>query len=144
MKQNSTVSGFTLIEILIASAIFFAAIVVATQSYSASLIADQKAQDTVSLLSPVPMLIKKVQAEIRREPGEAITGPGRLLDVDYRFEASQVRFEAPPPRFDPDSGEFREYPNRFKLYDITLTVSHGESQQTFVYQDWAWLSPLGK
>lgn len=144
MIRASLKKGFTLIEVLIASTIFFAAIVVATQSYSASMAADQKARDVVSLLGPVPLLVRKVQSEIRRDPVENLSGSGRLLDVDYRFEAKQVRFDPPPPRFDPDSGSYREYPNRFKVYDVTLALSYGDAQQSFVYQEWAWLSPLGK
>ncbi len=144
MKKSIRSQGFTLVEVLIASVIFFSAIVVATQAYSVSVIADAKARDVVSMLGPVPLIVQKIRTEIRDSPADSINGDGRLFDVDYRFDAAQVRFEPPPPRFDPDTAEFREYPNRFKFYDVRLTVSFGQSEKTFVYQEWAWLSPQGK
>jgi prepilin-type N-terminal cleavage/methylation domain-containing protein len=144
MISASRLHGFTLVEVLIASVIFFSAIAVATQAYSVSMIADAKARDVVSMLGPVPLIVQKIQSEIRENPTESMTGDGRLLGVDYRFEAVQVRFEPPPPRFDPDTAEFREYPNRFKLYDVRLSLAFGQSERAFVYQEWAWLSPQGK
>jgi hypothetical protein len=132
--------GLTLIEVLIAATILFSTLVVLSESYRATLGADERATKLVELLTPVPMIVSSVRSELLANPNESHNGTGRLLGVDYRYEAKQVRFAAPAPRFDPDTGQFQNYAPRFRLYDVQLDIQSGGLERTFLYQELAWLS----
>lgn len=141
MKCNSRRQnlGLTLIEVLIAATILFSTMVVLSESYRATLSADIRATRLVRLLTPVPMIVSSVRSDLLANPNESRTGKGRLLGVDYRYQARQVRFAAPASAFDPDTGEFQDYAPRFRLYDVRLDVTAGSVERTFMYQEIAWL-----
>jgi len=131
--------GLTLIEVLIAATILFSTLVVLSESYRATLSADLKATRLVEVLTPVPMIVSSVRNELLSNPNETHAGGGKMLGVDYRFEAKQVRFEPPARRFDPDTGQFQNYAPRFRFYDVTLEVSAKGVARKFIYQEIAWL-----
>ena len=64
-----------------------------------------------------------------------------MLGVRYQFKAATQRFEPPAARFDPDRSDFTNYPNRYRLYDVTLVLALGAQRREFVYQELAWQSP---
>jgi prepilin-type N-terminal cleavage/methylation domain-containing protein len=137
-------SGLTLIEVLVASVILFGALVVATQAYSGALLSDRKSQELLFLLGPTPLVVNAIQGDIRVSPTESVSGSGQILDVSYEYVAKSVFFKPPPPRLDPDSGAFADYPSRYRLYDVTLTLTYKSQRRMFKYQELAWLSPQGK
>jgi len=136
-------SGFTLVEVLIASTILFAALVVITDSFRASMVASQRADETVKLLTPLPVLIDAIAEQIRESPGAKVSGEGRLLSVDYQFEATSVLFEPPLPRFNPETGAQEISEPRYRLYDVSLTLRRPAVQRTFSYREIAW-QPLAQ
>jgi hypothetical protein len=132
-------SGLTLIEVLIAATILFSTMVVLSESYRATVSADERATRLVELLTPVPLIVSSVRSDLLANPNESQTGEGRLLGVEYRYAAKQVRFAPPAPRFDPDTGQFQNYAPRFRLYDVQLDIAAGGFERTFLYQELAWL-----
>ncbi len=130
--------GFTLVEVLIAAAITFAVIAVASSSYSASLAASRRAEALVSLLTPLPLITNNIRNALREKPQESLTGSAELLGVMYRFEARSIRYGAPPRRFDSDRAEFREYKPRFRLYEVHLHLERSNARRDYVYQELAW------
>jgi prepilin-type N-terminal cleavage/methylation domain-containing protein len=130
--------GFTLIEVLIAGMILFIVIAAATEAYRGSLLSSRKAEATVRLLTPLPLITAAVRDALRAKPEERVTGGAELLGVKYEFEAVTARYGAPPARFDPDAADFRDYPPRFRLYDVRLTLSSGDARRTVDYQELAW------
>ena len=131
--------GFTLIEVLIAATILFVAIAVTADTYRSALGASRRAARTVRLLTPLPLIVAAVGATLRDQPAETREGEDDVLGVHYRFEAKTVRFAPPPRRFDPDQTEFRDYPRRYRLYDVTLTLSADGVERVYLYQEVAWL-----
>ncbi len=134
-----SIAGLTLIEVLIAATILFGAMVVLSESYRASLSADLRATRLVELLTPVPLIVSNIRHDLLQNPEEVRNGTGRLLGVEYRFEAKQSRFAPPPAGFDPDIAEFQSYAPRFRLYDVRLDISARGVNRTFIYQELAWL-----
>lgn len=130
--------GFTLIEVLIASTILFIVIAAAAEGYRGALLASRRAESLVRLLTPLPLITAAVRDTLRSKPAERLTGGAELLGVRYEFEAVTARYGAPPRRFDPDAADFREYPPRFRLYDVHLRLRAGERERQFVYQELAW------
>jgi hypothetical protein len=132
--------GFTLLEVLIAATILFTVLAVATETYRNSLLASGRAEGLVSLLTPLPLITSSIRSQLRSNPVETLAGGSELLGVDYRWEAATVRYGSPPRRFDPDATDFVDYPQRYRLYDVRLTLRRGSQQRSFIYQELAWES----
>ena len=135
-------SGFTLIEVLIASVILFASITVVAESYRTNLAASRRASITAEMLTPLPLITGTIRTQLRDQPGERLVGNGTVLGVKYSFEAVSVRFEPPPPIIDPDADGLRFFPPRYRLYDVRLLIEHRALRRQFIYQELAWLPRL--
>jgi type II secretory pathway component PulJ len=130
--------GFTLIEVLIAATITFTVVAIASASYSASLAASRRAESQVKLLTPMPLITNNIRNALRDQPLETLSGSAALLGVRYKFAARTVRYGAPPRRYDPDQAEFRDYKERFRLYDVHLWLETSGAHREFTYQELAW------
>jgi len=130
--------GFTLLEVLIAATILFAALAVATETYRSALSASSRAEGLVSLLTPLPLITSSIRSELRSKPVEKLDGGAELLGVNYAWQATTARYGSPPRRFDPDATDFVDYPPRFRLYDVRLELRRAGQERVFLYQELAW------
>lgn len=131
-------AGFTLLEVLIAATILFTVLAVATETYRNALLASSRAEGLVSLLTPLPLITSSIRSQLRSNPAEKLDGGAELLGVRYEWEATTVRYGSPARRFDPDVADFRDYPKRFRLYDVRLTLARAGQERVFLYQELAW------
>jgi hypothetical protein len=131
--------GFTLLEVLIAASIFFASIVVIAESYRVTLAAHKRSEAVVRMVTPVPLLMSRVENLLRENPQDLIEEEGTLLGVGYRLRASGLRTATPLERLDLDTDEFRTYEPRFKLYEVSISLAFDGQQKTFSYRELAWL-----
>jgi hypothetical protein len=132
--------GFTLVEVLIAATILFAALTVISDSFRASIVASRRADETVRLLAPLPFLVETIAAQIREKPDAKVSGGGQLLNVDYQFEATSILFKPPLPKFNPETTEREVFEPRYHLYDVSLTLRRPGVQRIFKYREIAWQS----
>jgi prepilin-type N-terminal cleavage/methylation domain-containing protein len=130
--------GFTLLEVLIAATILFTVLAVATETYRNSLLASRRAEALVGMLTPLPLITSSIRDRLRADPVERLDGRAELLGVRYEWEATTVRYAPPARRFDADFGDFRDYPPRFRLYDVRLKLARGDQERVFLYQELAW------
>lgn len=130
--------GLTLVEVLIASTILFAALTVAAETYRTVLSSSQKAAVRVELLTPIPTIVLAIRQELRDNPRDRVEGAGEMLGVSFSFEAVTTRFAPPAAQFDVDLGEFADYAPRFRVYDVRLEVRANSLSRSFVYQELAW------
>ncbi len=137
-----SIRGLTLIEVLIAATILFAMLTVVSESYRASLMASSRADDTVRLLTPLPLITSAVRQKLIDDAGDRVEGSGELLGVRYRFVADSLEFRPPLPRFNPDTGEFAKYPPRFRLYDVSLELRSKRIARSWKYREVAWSRAL--
>ena len=139
MRVRST--GFTLVEVLIASVILFAAITIAADTYRTHLITTDKATATAKMLTPLPLIVGTIRNDLQQSPTESLEGRGELLGVRYDYRADTLQFAPPPRRFDPDRGEFRDYPPRYRLYGVKLNLYWQRRSRQFEYRELAWQPP---
>jgi prepilin-type N-terminal cleavage/methylation domain-containing protein len=130
--------GFTLVEVLVAATILFFVIAAAADAYRTALASSARAEATVRMLVPLPLITASVREAIREKAGQAVQGRASLLGVDYEFEAASIRTGSPPTRFDPDTAQFRDYPPRFHLYRVQLTLRSAGVARSFTYREVAW------
>ena len=131
-------AGFTLLAVLIAATILCTVLAVATETYRNALLASSRAEGLVSLLTPLPLITSSIRSQLRSNPAEKLDGGAELLGVRYEWEATTVRYGSPARRFDPDVADFRDYPKRFRLYDVRLTLARAGQERVFLYQELAW------
>jgi prepilin-type N-terminal cleavage/methylation domain-containing protein len=130
--------GFTLLEVLIAATILFTVLAVATETYRNALLASSRAEGLVNLLTPLPLITSAIRSQLRSSPVEKLDGKAELLGVSYEWDAATVRYGSPARRFDPDFADFRDYPQRFRLYDVRLKLARAGQERVFLYQELAW------
>jgi prepilin-type N-terminal cleavage/methylation domain-containing protein len=131
-------AGFTLVEVLVAATILFFVIAAAADAYRTALASSARAEATVRMLVPLPLITASVREAIREKAGRPVQGRASLLGVAYEFDATSIRSGAPPRRFDPDTAQFRDYPPRFHLYRVQLTLRAGGVARSFTYREVAW------
>lgn len=141
--MNPRIRGLTLIEVLIAATILFTMLAVVSESYRASLMASSRAEDTVRLLTPLPLITSAVRQQLMANPIERVEGGGELLGVRYRFVADSLDYRPPLPRFNTDTGEFTTYPPRFRLYEVSLELRSKRAVRSWRYREVAWSSATG-
>ena len=128
-----------MIEVLIAATILFASITIISDAYRTSMQSTRRAETVIRMLTPLPMIVSKIQSTLRSDPIERATGEGELLGVRYVYSAEGKLFAPPPRRFDPDQAEFTAYAPRYRLYDVRLQLAFAMQKREFVYQELAWL-----
>lgn len=136
-------TGFTLVEVLIAATILFTSLAVVSESYRASLLASNKASRVAEMLTPLPLILGHIQSRLLENPVDNVGGRGEVLGVYYEFAARSVKFGAPPRRVEPESGEYRTYQPRFRLYNVELFLKAGTQSRRFEYQELSWLPSVG-
>jgi hypothetical protein len=134
-----TSRAFTLVEVLIASTILFATITVISESYRASLMASDKASKTAEMLTPLPLIVGHIKNQLLETPEERVEGRGEVLGVKFEYAATTKKFAPPPRLFEPETGVFRSYSPRYRLYNVRLTLRTGVVIRSFDYQEVAWL-----
>ena len=130
--------GFTLLEVLIASTILFAALAVASETYRSTLMASSRSQTVVEMLTPLPLITSSIRNQLRSNPVERLEGGADMMGVQFNWQAETVRYEPPPSRFDPDELDFKTYPPRFRLYDVRLELQLRGQNRVYLYQEIAW------
>jgi len=132
-------AGFTLIEVLIAATILFTAIAVISETYRTAMLSSRRADTVATMLTPVPLIVSAIRSTLRDDPAERRAGESEMMGVRYRYEATTALFAPPPRRFDPDTTVFTDYPPRFRLYDVRLTLDFRGQERVYLYQELAWL-----
>lgn len=138
-RHPKSSQGFTLIEVLIASVILFLFLALAAQAFNQSATASRKAERAAKVAALVPLLLETIRAEIiETKQANDQTGQGVLFEMGYQWQAKLLERTSPPRRFDPDEAEFKDYPDRFNLWQIDLTVTDKTYQRTWRYEEISW------
>ena len=134
-------SGFTLIEVLVASVILFATLATISVIYRGALISTSKATDHVAISSVVPAIVSIVRENIRSKgntPQAKILGSGTSWGVIYEWGAELTKFKAAPPIFDPDSGGQKETQPKYKLWQVNLSLKLNGVVRLYEYKELSW------
>jgi len=142
MKSFKLKQGFTLLEVLVASAILFSAIAITSLIFKSSYIASEKAQQRVEQSGVIPALLIIVQEDIRERTTEAVeelANQGVIWGMSYQWQANLIAFKAPPDKFDTDTGRMESSNKRFKLWQVELSLGEGKKRLDFQYHELSWL-----
>ncbi len=131
--------GFTLIEVLIASVILFLFLALASEAFSQSALSSRKAERAAKVAAIVPLMIENIRVQIvEAEQVSDLGSEGVLFELNYAWRAKLLKRLKPPRRFDPDENEFKEYDERFNLWQVDVTVGEGTYQRSWQYEEVSW------
>lgn len=136
--MKSSEQGFTLLEVLVAGVLLFAAVATAAQVYRGALHAFSRAQDTTQIQAVVPLLLSQVQYHL--DQGEQ-QGEGQFGPIIYRWQSEPGEQHYVTRS---DVSEFGETPSsRFtqQLHQIRLELRRAEQsdwQREYRWQAYQW------
>lgn len=135
MKTNqiSDSKGFTLLEVLIASLIIFAAIALTSVVYSNSLSSSLKAQRAVKIATILPIMQDSIASELMLSKERTGSGKGALAEVTYEWKAKVNKQEELV-------GDImsERLTGRFAiLWDVELSITYQNIIRIYDYQEFS-------
>lgn len=130
MKKNN---GFTLLEVLIASVIIFAAIALTAAVYSNSVNSSMKAQRALKITQVLPMMQDSIASEVMLTTDSQLEGQGKFEDVSYEWIAKVSKEDELEQDVMSASNS-----NRFaRLWDIQLSIRYQNIMRVYDYQEFS-------
>ena len=131
--------GFTLIEVLIASIILFLFLAIASQAFSQSAVASEKAERAAKVAALLPLLTDNIRAQMVL--GQSLAeqnGGGELFEMHYQWQAQRIERRGAPKHLDPAVDGYKTYPDRFNLWQVAVTITVKSYQRTWQYKEITW------
>ncbi|MFC0117838.1 PulJ/GspJ family protein [Pseudoalteromonas xiamenensis] len=138
-KKRDT--GFTLIEVLVASVILFSAVSVSALIYRNATMASIKATETLSFATQLKSTLSAIEDDIRvrsQSTDTKLSGQGTEDHFQYRWIAVLAEQASPPPRFDPDTGSFLPAKRSYKLWHVELTTTIAGKSKEYDFYEMGW------
>lgn len=136
MRQSK---GFTLVEVLIAAVILFAALSLSALTLQTLRQSSAKAEKVIKTLQPARMIALSIQQQIRSQPQDEMSGTGALGEVLYEWQAKVIKTGSAPAQLDIDSSTLVVPPERFRLYQVDLQLSLDGRTEYLQFKELAWL-----
>jgi Tfp pilus assembly protein PilV len=133
--SNSSVAGFTLIEVLLASFILFIVLAAMTQVYRGALLSSEKAEAALRISGAVPSIHAKIASLMRQTSDfESPDGDGQFGSLRYSWKAKLIHKGEPPLFLQEDFGEDIQ----FFLWHVDLEVSDKTQTRTYNFTEVSW------
>ena len=138
-KFPAKTSGFTLVEIMIASVILFTAITIMTLVYRTAVLSSGKATNNVKISSTVTMVMSNIKSHIRGGNAlKPLSGNGNIDGIEYQWQSTLLKKASPPKRFNPDEGKWLVQPERYYFWQVALTLTYGSLTKSYKYNEVSW------
>ena len=133
MSENNQ-SGFTLLEVLIASVILFSVIVTSTLVYRGAILSSDKAEQALSV-SVAAHAIQRIVTDDFRQLNDRSQqfGEGRYGEVTYSWRAEETNKGTRA-----GAGDGSTPAREFSLWQIHLTISKGKMTKQFQFSEISW------
>ncbi|WP_019674718.1 PilW family protein [Arsukibacterium perlucidum] len=131
--------GLTLVEVLIAAVILFAALSLSAVTLQTLRQSSAQADKVIQTLQPARMVTLSIQQHIRSQPQDNMSGSGKVGDVSYQWQASVIQTGSAPEQLDVDSGSITVPPERFRLYQVELQLEMQGRVELLQFKELAWL-----
>lgn len=139
--MNKKQTGFTLIEILVASVILFATITLVSDMFRGAFISSERANRHVTISGIMPIALKQVQAALRHQAKsseQSASGSNVFWGVTVNWQAQRVAFKSAPPLYDYNLGEYQQVPDKYSFWKVNAQFSYGETFTEYEYYEVSW------
>lgn len=128
-------NGFTLLEVLIASFILFAALVSLTLIYNSAALSSSKATESVKRSGQLILLMDILGQKIKAQhQASELEGSGQLHDMKYQWRAKVIKAVRPPARH--FGKELIQPQHQAKVWRISVTFSDNQAPLSFSEVSW--------
>ena len=135
--SKNNLSGFTLIEVLVASLIAFISLSAFTLVFRGAIIASEKAESALLTTSIATVVTSDISSEIASNKIEnSLSGKGELLEGTYFWEAKVVDTIKPPARF--VGAEISQAEHRLKKWKVSFNVTINGRSREYQYEEISW------
>jgi len=141
MRRINKQSGFTLIEVLVASVILFSSIAIVGVVYKGVLVSTVKAEKHMHLASVVTTAVDRIERELKatgNSENNEESGSFILLGVKADWHATLQQSKLPPALFDPESGNFTKVEKQYKRWRVELELSYKGTSQLYSFSGLNW------
>ncbi|CAH9052712.1 hypothetical protein PSECIP111951_00674 [Pseudoalteromonas holothuriae] len=139
--KRSLSSGFTLIEVLVASVILFSTITAVTLLYRGAVLSSTKATRVMQITNVMPIAAKQIGYMIRKKtvPGIAsLSGSNQFWGVGVKWTAHRIDYRSAPAIYDFDNGQDAEQPKKYSLWAVNVTFSINDYQREYQFKQVSW------
>jgi Tfp pilus assembly protein PilV len=136
-KFTLHLSGFTLIEVLIASVLLFSSLALVSLLYKGALIASEKSTQHLVLAGVVPTILENIRFSIRAKgttPAIELSGQDSVWGVNYSWQAKQIDIKPPILIFNPPT----QITNKYKFWEVNMVVKFGAIDRTYGFKEVSW------
>lgn len=136
-------TGFTLIEVMVASVILFASIAVVSVIYRGAFISSQKAEQHVEMSGVLPAVLANIRDEIRVKGDTDLTelsGQSAMWKIKYQWQANLITIKAGAATFSPESGLMETSKPRYKFWQVNLTLTSKSITKQYTFNEVSWLN----
>lgn len=131
--------GLTLVEVLVAAVILFAALSLSALTIQSLRQSSAQAEKVIKTLQPARIIALNIQQQIRQSRQETLSGDGEVGNVNYSWQATVISKGSAPERFDIESGSVTVPPERFWLYLVKLELHFEGRTEQLQFKELAWL-----
>lgn len=134
-------SGFTLVELLIATIILFSSLAAVSLIYRGAFIASEKASNHVKLIANLPALITQIQQQIKLTTSEqsTLSGSGVGWGVEYQWQAAVVQNKViVNETMALEFGNEIATKKAIQLWQVTLIVKRNGIEKSYTFNEVSW------
>lgn len=140
--MTTKAQGFSLIEVLMAMTILFAAVTTGLVAFQNSQTSSAKAAEVTHILTQIETLQSAIRFKLQQsaassdEPGTS--GELRINGVQVTWQAMLINELPPPARVSGEDINLSRYEPRYALYEIAVQLRYDSSQREFFYEELVW------
>jgi len=138
---NRKNTGFTLIEVMVASVILFSVIATVSMIYRGAFLSSEKANSHITITGVLPSVLANVQQNIREQSNSSLTelsNQGDAWQVNYQWQAKLIEHKSAPVKLDVDTGDYITPPLKYKLWQVALTLELNGLEKKYNYNELGW------
>lgn len=136
-------SGFTLIEVMVASVILFSVIATVSMVYRGAFLSSKKANEHINISAVIPSVLAVIQSDIRSKGSEQqnlLTGKSSAWEVKYQWQAKLLEEKSPPRKYDAFTNKLENAPVKYKLWQVQLTLEYEGFLKQYEFKELSWLN----
>ncbi|HET8816650.1 MAG TPA: type II secretion system protein [Pseudidiomarina sp.] len=140
--MGTRAQGFSLIEVLMAMTILFAAVTTGLVAFQNSQASSAKAAEVTHILTQIETLQSSIRFQLQQpvsETAERVTsGQLEINGVQVQWQATPINDLPPPARVSGEAIQLVRYQPRYQLFEVALQLRYDSSQREFYYEELVW------
>jgi prepilin-type N-terminal cleavage/methylation domain-containing protein len=141
LNAKKNMSGFTLVEVLVASVILFSVIATVSMVYRGAFLSSEKANNHINISGVLPSVLANIRTDIRDNSLEnSLSGKSEAWGVNYQWQASVIEQKYPPKKFDDFTHQISKAKIYYKLWQVSLTLEYNGLTKQHVFKELSWVN----